>query len=208
MSSWRLNSDRSLSDVSRARSSCTARPHHDSARDPHTAQLHHFRLGTGTLRLFRLLQRLRPSSSSFTTAMAIEEPALPAIIPPSDGPHTAELETAYALFREELASTEGWIDQGETNGVQIYSKPDPEVSAPILIASCTRELTPHALQDAYGVPTVKGEALITGDVTSDQVSVDPTVHKSHQLITLACSSSPLFSSPACARDGIPASNKA
>lgn len=64
--------------------------------------------------------------------MIIEEPTLPAIIPPSDIlSHAAELEAAYALFKEELASTEGWIDQGETNGVQIYSKPDPEVILPL-----------------------------------------------------------------------------
>jgi hypothetical protein len=123
--------------------------------------------------------------------MSIEEPTLPAIIPPSDGPHTVELEAAYALFKEELASTEGWIDQGETNGVQIYSKPDPEVSLPLrnlyevridpsrlVPAPCARQ------QDSYGIPTVKGEAILAGDVTSDAVSRPETLDESQELISV------------------------
>lgn len=74
--------------------------------------------------------------------MAVEEPTLPADIPPSDG-HIAELEAAYALFKEELASTEGWIDQGESNGVQTYSKPDPEVILHPCSSLGRGKLTPH-----------------------------------------------------------------
>ena len=82
--------------------------------------------------------------------MPIEEPALPALIPSGHGPYTAELDTAFKLFKDELASAEGWEDQGEQNGVQLYSKPDPE--------------------DAYAVPTVKGESIVP-DVTSDEVGL-------------------------------------
>ncbi|KAM0793328.1 hypothetical protein ACM66B_000785 [Microbotryomycetes sp. NB124-2] len=77
----------------------------------------------------------------------ITEPELPAIVPPGDGPHVAELEQAYNLFCEELKSEEGWEDQGESDGTQLYSKPDPN--------------------DAYAVPTVKGEAIIP-DATPDE----------------------------------------
>lgn len=60
--------------------------------------------------------------------MPIEEPPLPAIIPPGEG-HVEELEAARALLEKELATNEGWDDQGEVNGVQLYSKADPEVSS-------------------------------------------------------------------------------
>lgn len=44
--------------------------------------------------------------------------------------HTEAVAKARALFLEELASTEGWEDQGEREGgVHLYNKPDAEVSS-------------------------------------------------------------------------------
>lgn len=79
----------------------------------------------------------------------IVEPEFPAVAPPSEGPHTAALEQAEKLFRAELASNDGYEDQGESDGVQLWRKPDPE--------------------DAYAAPTVKGEAIVQG-ATPDEVS--------------------------------------
>lgn len=70
-----------------------------------------------------------PATKKKTTFMsAITEPEWPAIVPPGDGPHAEAIERAHALFCSELESTEGWEDQGESEGTQLYSKPDPEVS--------------------------------------------------------------------------------
>ena len=65
--------------------------------------------------------------------MSIAHPDLPAVAEyPTEGqPET--LAKAHALFVEELASTEGWEDQGEREGVQLYKKPDTEVSLSLLI---------------------------------------------------------------------------
>jgi hypothetical protein len=60
--------------------------------------------------------------------MPIETPTLPAVPDyPTDGPHAAALETAHGIFLDELASVEGWEDEGERDGVQLYKKPDPNV---------------------------------------------------------------------------------
>ncbi|SGY31314.1 BQ5605_C002g01221 [Microbotryum silenes-dioicae] len=77
----------------------------------------------------------------------IEETVQPAVSDyPTDSPFEAELEAAHKLFLEELASTEGWEDFGETNEVQLHRKADPD--------------------DAYAVPTVRGECVVK-DCTSD-----------------------------------------
>ena len=83
---------------------------------------------------------------------SIIEPEFPAGNPPnapSDGPHVSALEKAYELFRTELASNDGYEDQGESDGVQLWRKPDPE--------------------DPYAASTVKGEAIVQ-NATPDQVS--------------------------------------
>ncbi|KAM0756223.1 Bet v1-like protein [Meredithblackwellia eburnea MCA 4105] len=79
--------------------------------------------------------------------MSVAQPD-PQAVPnyPTEG-HKAEIDTAHALFLEELSSTEGWEDQGEREGgVQLYKKDDPE--------------------NPYGVPTVKGEVIVP-NCTSD-----------------------------------------
>ncbi|KAK4050508.1 hypothetical protein OIO90_005091 [Microbotryomycetes sp. JL221] len=81
----------------------------------------------------------------------IVEPELPAIVPPGDGPHTQELEQAYNLFCKELESSEDWQDYGEQEGTQLYWKPDPE--------------------DAYAVPTVKGEAVVPNATPDEFLAV-------------------------------------
>lgn len=88
------------------------------------------------------------------TMSTIIEPEFPAGSPPrapSDGPHIAALEKAHELFRAELASNEGYEDQGESDGVQLWRKPDPE--------------------DPYAASTVKGEAIVQ-NATPDQVSFE------------------------------------
>ncbi|KAI5477044.1 Lipid-binding START containing protein [Pseudohyphozyma bogoriensis] len=61
--------------------------------------------------------------------MLIPEPEYPAVADyPAEGPYSADADKAYKAFRDELASVEGWEDQGEREGVQLWRKPhDPEV---------------------------------------------------------------------------------
>ncbi|GAA6047150.1 hypothetical protein JCM3770_006924 [Rhodotorula araucariae] len=75
---------------------------------------------------------------------AVIHPALPAVFDyPTQSSHAGELETAHSLFLKELASPEAdWEDQGERDGVHLWSKKDPE--------------------DPYAVPTVKGETVVEG----------------------------------------------
>ncbi|BGP44728.1 hypothetical protein JCM10450v2_000542 [Rhodotorula kratochvilovae] len=75
---------------------------------------------------------------------AVNHPALPAVFDyPTQSSHAGELDAAHKLFLEELASPEAdWEDQGERDGVQLWSKKDPE--------------------DPYAVPTVKGETVVEG----------------------------------------------
>ncbi|KAL8283747.1 hypothetical protein RQP46_005542 [Phenoliferia psychrophenolica] len=78
--------------------------------------------------------------------MSIAHPEFPAVADyPTEG-QADVVNKALALFQEELASSEGWEDQGEREGVQLYKKPDAE--------------------NPYGVPTVKGECLVE-NCTSD-----------------------------------------
>ena len=60
---------------------------------------------------------------------AVNHPALPAVFDyPTQSSHAGELDAAHKLFLEELASPEAdWEDQGERDGVQLWSKKDPEV---------------------------------------------------------------------------------
>lgn len=59
--------------------------------------------------------------------MSIVEPAQPAVASyPVEGA-AAEIAAARALFDAELASGEGYEDQGEREGVQLYRKNDPLV---------------------------------------------------------------------------------
>ena len=61
--------------------------------------------------------------------MSIAHPEYPAVANyPTEGQEDV-LAKALALFQEELASSEGWEDQGEREGVQLYKKPDAEVSS-------------------------------------------------------------------------------
>jgi hypothetical protein len=58
------------------------------------------------------------------------------------GPFSNEIALAKSLFEAELASEEGWEDQGIREDVQLMYKRDP--------------------LDAYAVPTVKGECIVEG----------------------------------------------
>ncbi|GAA5995064.1 START domain-containing protein [Rhodotorula paludigena] len=80
--------------------------------------------------------------------MSVNVPDLPAVFDyPTQGSHAHELEAARALFDQELASPDAeWDDAGERDGVQLWTKTDPD--------------------DPYAVPTVKGEAIVK-DATSE-----------------------------------------
>lgn len=59
--------------------------------------------------------------------MTVAEPAHPAVADyPTDGPYAQQVEAAFKLFKEELEGHEGWEDQGEREGVQLFRKPDPD----------------------------------------------------------------------------------
>lgn len=142
---------------------------------------------------------------------AIVEPEFPAGSPPkapSEGPHVAALEKAHEEFRAELASNEGYEDQGESDGVQLWRKPDPS--------------------DPYAASTVKGEAIVQ-NATPDQVSAHgevwgslagpcsapmPALSVIENLLLIglrslcSVSSWPVFNCLACANDGITASRAA
>ncbi|KAK4702602.1 hypothetical protein P7C70_g3618, partial [Phenoliferia sp. Uapishka_3] len=71
--------------------------------------------------------------------MSVAWPEYPAVSNyPTDG-HPEAINKAHALFLEELSTNEGWEDQGERDGVQIYRKPDTEVIS--IIESKRRVLT-------------------------------------------------------------------
>ena len=59
--------------------------------------------------------------------MSIVEPTQVAVASyPAEGA-AVEIAAARAIFDAELVSEEGWTDQGEREGVQLYRKDDPEV---------------------------------------------------------------------------------
>lgn len=63
---------------------------------------------------------------------AVVHPDHPAIPNYPHQEHEEELETALKLIKLELETNEGWEDYGEREGVQLYRKPDPEVSKTFL----------------------------------------------------------------------------
>ncbi|KAI5476360.1 nonselective cation channel [Pseudohyphozyma bogoriensis] len=73
---------------------------------------------------------------------SITQPEYPchAEYPTEGGPHAVAIETAYTLFVDNLALTEGWEDQGTKEGVRLFKRPDPK--------------------DTDGTPIVKGEGLV------------------------------------------------
>lgn len=81
----------------------------------------------------------------------VHHPALPAVPDyPTKSSHANELDEARRLFVEELASPDAdWEEQGEREGVQLWSKADPNVRPlPPISPRTAREvpaLTPHSL---------------------------------------------------------------
>lgn len=70
-----------------------------------------------------------PPLATHQQKMTVDRPTLPAVPEyPTTEPHKQELDAAQALFEKELSSLEGWDDQGERDGVQLHTKPDPDVS--------------------------------------------------------------------------------
>ncbi|GAA5908739.1 hypothetical protein JCM8208_006774 [Rhodotorula glutinis] len=74
----------------------------------------------------------------------VHHPTLPAVSDyPTKSSHANELDEARRLFLDELAIPEAdWEEQGEREGVQLWSKADPN--------------------DPYAVPTVKGVTTVEG----------------------------------------------
>lgn len=65
--------------------------------------------------------------------MVLVHPEHPAVPNYPSQDHVKELDSALARIELELSTNEGWEDQGEREGVQLYKKPDPSVSKLLLI---------------------------------------------------------------------------
>lgn len=65
----------------------------------------------------------------------VHRPELPAVPDyPTESSHVGEVDAARRLFLKELASPDAeWEDQGEREGVQLWSKADPEARLAVLL---------------------------------------------------------------------------
>ena len=91
--------------------------------------------------------------------MSIVEPSQPAVASyPAEGAKS-EIAAARTLFDAELVSVEGWEDQGEREGVQLYRKADPLVRISLDRLPLPREFGTTSIRPGRAVGSA---GLITG----------------------------------------------
>lgn len=76
----------------------------------------------------------------------VDWPAVPGY--PTISPYAAELDKAQAEFQRELATDQGWIDQGDKDGVKLSKKvnEDDKSQSPIVGNQAPIELTAASRQ--------------------------------------------------------------